>query len=371
MNLDILILILIVSSFAYADNGSRANLPELSSQSNHSTTQDPPEGNPSNKTLPRIGRRGDGDWMEEYAVASDEIWTRARNRGCSFFSAFGLSDHEAAQQLFQPPLNTIASPWKDFGDISSWGFTQTYDITEDLGAQTEFERADKDGDFGWGIGNALRGLNVDDRAFCHGGLNKVTQVVHGDYLKHIRNEVNFDQQSLMRGNRRIRATGGRFLFSINPFHGVLMGMDLLSIPSAAAQRNPPVQGNDLPDINKMSDILFLYWKFYTDNAFDTRNIRYFFMLSVSNHETLGIIKRAFPNVDWSYFPEWPGVTFEGNQPEFRAILGSPNGRSFAFFLIQHKADLGNKFITKVQVFLSNTEHGTVNLCFHVADAPVS
>ncbi|CAI6341773.1 unnamed protein product [Periconia digitata] len=340
---------------AFADHGFRASVPELSSQ----------------RHLPHKQSRSflqGRDWTSEYPVASDEIWGKARNRGCSFFQAFGLSDQETAQQLFEPPMNTIASPWRDLGDMISWGFTQTYDIRQNLGPQTEFEAKDSYGYSGWGIGSALRGLNVDDKALCNGGWNVVIQICHGDMLKHARNELSFDEQSIMHGNRRIRATGGNFLFSVNPLHGVLMAMDRLSVHHAAAERHPPVQGSDLPDFNKFSDILFLYWKLHADD-FNNRNIRYFLSLGIANRETMGIIKRCFPDVDWDQFPEFPGETFEWHEPEFRALLGSPNSQAFAYFLIQHKADFGNKYITKVQVFASALPDGMVNLCFHVADEP--
>jgi hypothetical protein len=53
-------------------------------------------------------------------------------------------------------------------------------------------------------------------------------------------------------------------------------------------------------------------------------------------------------------------------------LGSPNGASFAYFLLQHKAQLGYKTITKVTVMRAETDEDNdfvdPYLVFHVADA---
>lgn len=51
--------------------------------------------------------------------------------------------------------------------------------------------------------------------------------------------------------------------------------------------------------------------------------------------------------------------------------GSPNGAAFAYFLMQHKAELGQKTITKVTVFRAETDDDLAfvdpNLVFHVED----
>ena len=54
------------------------------------------------------------------------------------------------------------------------------------------------------------------------------------------------------------------------------------------------------------------------------------------------------------------------------LPGSPNGAAFAYFLMQHKAELGRKRITKVTVFRTETDDDLAfvdpNLVFHVGDA---
>ena len=54
-----------------------------------------------------------------------------------------------------------------------------------------------------------------------------------------------------------------------------------------------------------------------------------------------------------------------------ANTGSPNGAAFAYFLIQHKAQLGQKTITKITVFRpengDDVDFVDASLCFHVSE----
>lgn len=63
------------------------------------------------------------------------------------------------------------------------------------------------------------------------------------------------------------------------------------------------------------------------------------------------------------------MEFDTKSDEGHALLGSPNGAAFAYFLMQHKAELGQKTITKVTVFRAETADDLAfvdpNLVFHV------
>jgi hypothetical protein len=56
------------------------------------------------------------------------------------------------------------------------------------------------------------------------------------------------------------------------------------------------------------------------------------------------------------------------------VIGSPNGAAFAYFLMQHKAELGHKRIAQVTVFRAETDDDLAfvdpHLVFHVEDVPV-
>ena len=51
----------------------------------------------------------------------------------------------------------------------------------------------------------------------------------------------------------------------------------------------------------------------------------------------------------TYF-EWPGISFEVESEEGRAILGTPNGSGVAWMLGQHKGQFAGKRVERVTVF---------------------
>lgn len=48
--------------------------------------------------------------------------------------------------------------------------------------------------------------------------------------------------------------------------------------------------------------------------------------------------------------EWPGTTFDMTTDEGKAILATPNGAGVAWWLIDHKSQLGVKTVKSVTVF---------------------
>lgn len=114
----------------------------------------------------------------------------------------------------------------------------------------------------------------------------------------------------------------------------------------------------------------IFWGYWNRNNPNVRNIRYFFMLGISNDVTNQLIARCLQNVG-KELQEWPGVTFATSTDEGRALLGSPNGAVFAYFLMQHKAQLGHKTITRITVLRLESEDTNdfvdASLLFHVAD----
>ena len=44
---------------------------------------------------------------------------------------------------------------------------------------------------------------------------------------------------------------------------------------------------------------------------------------------------------------WPGISFDIERKEAKAILGTPNGKGVAWLLAQHRAQLGEKTVKKV------------------------
>lgn len=117
--------------------------------------------------------------------------------------------------------------------------------------------------------------------------------------------------------------------------------------SAEENRNSmDMSGVGGPQLRRMSDVYFLIWKKLASSNKDLRNIKYFVRFHVKNAASGNIAKEACGNE----IPYWPGRSFDMSTKEGRAILATPNGVGAAYFLINHKEDLGHKTITKVTVF---------------------
>lgn len=98
-----------------------------------------------------------------------------------------------------------------------------------------------------------------------------------------------------------------------------------------------------PPLKKLSDVLFIKWQ---SLGGDIQNLKYFIRLHIKNDMTRGRIKDAVGEV----VPRWPGVTYEMTEEKGQALLGTPNGIGVAYFLIQHKPQLGIRAPTKVTVW---------------------
>lgn len=113
------------------------------------------------------------------------------------------------------------------------------------------------------------------------------------------------------------------------------------------------------------------WGYWVRNNPNIKRIRYFFMLGISNEQTNQLIASCLQKTE-KKLSEWPGLTFDMGTDEGHALLGSPNGATFAYFLIQHKAQLGAKTISKVTIIRpesdDNNDFVDASLVFHVVDA---
>lgn len=93
-------------------------------------------------------------------------------------------------------------------------------------------------------------------------------------------------------------------------------------------------------------------------------------MDIVNAGTEQIIARALHNVK-KRISSWPGVMFNMDTEEGMAILESANGAVFAWFLIQHKEQLGDKWIPKVVIFIDDSGliSRVAHLLFYVEAAP--
>jgi hypothetical protein len=74
----------------------------------------------------------------------------------------------------------------------------------------------------------------------------------------------------------------------------------------------------LPRLRALSDILWGFW--VRDNP-NVKNIRYFFMLGISNDQTQRLIASCLKNAK-KELSAWPGVSFNTDTDEGHALLGT-------------------------------------------------
>lgn len=119
---------------------------------------------------------------------------------------------------------------------------------------------------------------------------------------------------------------------------------------------------------------------------------YFLSTCIINEETQAVVSRAIRETvpDAQSFPAWGGYDFDTDTVEGQALLGesamiigddrtrqlifsgTPNAQAFSYFLLQHKASLGNLYISQVRVFRDNKEEPFgPNLLFVIEPVPAN
>ncbi|KAJ4296475.1 hypothetical protein N0V90_006520 [Kalmusia sp. IMI 367209] len=315
--------------------------------------------------------------------ATDEEFKKCREKGNEFVCAMPVNSNEAGR-FFTPPLDTTESKWKSDPaqqDLDDWGYN-LYDATEESEKYGQFDQF-------WGIGRALRAKGLSDKLKEQGGKNVVHYVLHGDIglEEDIKNPVPVQHQMYFVGGRKYYCTRGFFAFAMNYDQGVIMAMNRKSPRYAVKSLNPPWAGGALPELIASSDIMWGIWK---DGAYmDSRNIRYFLSLSITNEPTSKIIYRVVKGV----LPAYPGVKFSSDTPDGmygpakwmligregvtisnlsektrgQALLGTPNGLAIGYMLVQHKADIGLRYVKEIEVFKCDTVHESPCMLFSIEE----
>ncbi|RMZ68536.1 cytochrome p450 [Pyrenophora seminiperda CCB06] len=227
----------------------------------------------------------------------------------------------------------------------------------------------------WQLSEALHGLGLDGYSKAHGGDNECFRIEHWDPNKSDENDNTIPailQWYTVPGNSKsYQATKAHYEFGINTKGGAIYGLFLESPQSSAFSCwGRKARTDQLPELRAFSDVIWGYWN---RNNPDIKNIRFFLMIGISNDATTELITSCLINKR-AELSVWPGTEFSTATDEGQALLGSPNGAAFAFFLMQHKAQLGQKTITKITVFVPGD--GSISdfidppsLVFHVEDGP--
>ncbi|KAK7193565.1 hypothetical protein PSPO01_00238 [Paraphaeosphaeria sporulosa] len=287
--------------------------------------------------------------------ASDDVWNKAKCIGGQFFKAFPLSDKDAGQE-YSPKKDSVQSKWKgDLKDgLKKWGWTQN----TLLKSVCEFDESA----LGKGWVDAAKQLNIGTEGwkdiwcyrFSHGTLWDVA-------ADKTYNADNKDYPS--------QYTGAYAQFGINDDDGVILAMDNL-MPSSAIKKNKQrdPQDGEVPALQSLSDLLWGGWyrgsQPDTSNNENVKNLKYLISLSVTNSESLSIIRRALKAKNKVTASLWPGDNFDISTAEGKALLGSPNGKRFGYLLAQRKDDVGIKKIDSVTVFRGK-DHSNPILIFYV------
>ncbi|ORX98367.1 hypothetical protein BCR34DRAFT_606952 [Clohesyomyces aquaticus] len=301
--------------------------------------------------------------------ADDALWNSAICKGTQMVAGLKGSDKDAATLLSTG--EEAEAEWQ--GDLKAERATwYWFDLHGELSGSNEFESM-------WRNTHIMDAL---DLSYSRKD-NVVFGVEHGDRgLKDDKGQpVSLKLQTYKVGDVDYKATGGYYKGVINTKGGVIFSQYLMS-PSQGYHAFyggplPPPKGK-LPRLRTYSQLLWGFW--FRDNP-NVKNIQYFWVQSVANDDTHKIIARALKGKGKDAIGGWPGTVFdilrEGKEGEAgRALLGSPPGATNAFFLMQHRKELGQKLITKVAVFIGNEEveddeGEDPDLLFWVEDAPES
>ncbi|KAF2023359.1 hypothetical protein EK21DRAFT_105353 [Setomelanomma holmii] len=264
--------------------------------------------------------------------ASDALWDTSGVKGCTLGWAMQTTDQEAGA-LYVPIRASAQSPYSDVKDLLLWHW---YRFADERLSESFHDLYGT-----WGVGWALEDLGISSYTDEYeGGKNVMINIAHEDF----RTNVLLDQQSYGVNGMQYRATGASYTFTVNPEQGLIIGLNRESPKYAAKDRRPEVSDDLLPKLNQFSDVAWITWKAYTTGG-PINNLKYFMSVRITNPETRQILKRALDANSWE--------------------LSSPNIQGFAYFLIQHKAELGNMFINKIQVFKGETEKGEPCILVHL------
>ncbi|KAI4697456.1 uncharacterized protein J4E84_000586 [Alternaria hordeiaustralica] len=309
-------------------------------------------------------------WDDDYAAEED--WNKNAAKGGALICGLEGSDQTAGRQMKdtrEPP--SAARPYNsDLKiELQDWYWRET--------SSSSFSCSFSEH---WHFSHAMRSLGLDGRPTSAGGDNQCYRVEHWDPEKRDNegNQIPAINQwySTAGNNKQYRATKAHFEFGINTKGGAIYGLFLES-PQASAKTiwgggTKEPNKDDLPQLRAFSDII---WGFWVRNNPNIKNIRYFFMIAISNEVTNQIIASCLRDRN-TELSEWPGTDFSTTTDQGHALLGksrSPNGAGFAYFLMQHKLQLGQKTISKITIFRPETDDDVslvdASLCFHVVDGP--
>ncbi|KAI4645724.1 hypothetical protein J4E93_005302 [Alternaria ventricosa] len=332
-----------------------------------------------NISAPHISRRNaipidfagfnpaDPGFVVHTRAISDEEYEKAICRGQKLFLAMTRDGNQGTRYI--DPLH---SPWD--GSLEAEGLKWAWDMWEDEDSWCAFGHR--------GMTTAFKGLSISDKSLDDGGDNQCFSAFHYNspaVLFDPKDPFYLDdpdgrmlpidkQYYLDPSGKRQRCTASTYTFGVNPKAGVLFFLSRSSpFETAKMLWKYTPKTSELPELRASSDFAWGLWNKLRgkDNLGDIRKI---FSLYINNKETQSIIDKAIAKQAIKELKKWPGTEIDPKSEEGLAIIGSANGRAAGYFLAQHKKQLGkDKYISKINVFLTDKEDPMRNILFYVDD----
>ncbi|KAF3053165.1 hypothetical protein E8E11_011261 [Didymella keratinophila] len=299
-------------------------------------------------------------FLNLYSNAADAEWAKARCKGENFVKAMKGSDADTGR-IFKPPRDSAAALYNqdNIDDLMEWGWTGGEASEPDMKH--------------YGFDGVLRDMGASDKLEKEGGNVRLVTFRHGESKMEENGEwLTIDDQHYEHDGKEYRYTGAWYKFAMDEVNGPIIAMDRTSPQDIGGKKIPAIVGDDLPLIRAFSDFAWISWAGLAEAVgSDVKNIHYFMSLSITNELTQGILSRCVREIlpgSWG-FPDWPGFEFDTSTLQGQAILGTPNAQAFSYFLLQHKKELGNLYISKVRVFHDANWIAHANLLFIVESVP--
>ncbi|KAF1836071.1 hypothetical protein BDW02DRAFT_494450 [Decorospora gaudefroyi] len=220
------------------------------------------------------------------------------------------------------------------------------------------------------VKRAFDEMGIDARSAGQGGPNHCFKLQHADSPAVLPNEQGNkptlpSEQRYMVDGRVYSMTNAFSRIGINRASGILYFIHRKSPEKAAADLwdipQPQVNADDLPKLRTSSDLAWGLWNRVPGGG----KINKIMALEIVNEDTAAvIIPRALATAKEpadEVLP-WPGTdVVVGSEEEDEAeaalaLIGSPNGLGAAYFLLQHKRQLGGpNFIYKIRIFKGDDE----------------
>ncbi|KAJ4380521.1 hypothetical protein N0V86_003878 [Didymella sp. IMI 355093] len=248
--------------------------------------------------------------------ANDDLWFKHIDKGKSLMCAICGTDAAAGWQAFgtrTPP--SAASKWVKSYDMAAWYWFEA-----------KFDPDICDMDRYWGMRTTFQALKVSPKS------NKAGNGLQCFQIRHQNENARFpDGKPRPRQEQSYIVDGKLYHVRTKP------------------ERDGLFKIADDPD--------------------QATNAEHFLAMDVRAAATVEIIGRVLRGRGREAYESWPGQYFDSGSTGGLALLGSPIGATVGFFLMQHKKELGNKYVSGVGVLRNDgTEYDThdeVDLVFHI------